>query len=483
MRANLKSHFFRRFFAVLIDFAAIWCVASLIQQVSRFTIFIPFGDLLAGSFIGYYLLSYRLFGGRTPGRIFTGLKLTGKNGEPVSLPGMLLREVLLKGIVGLLLPLWLFTVLPKATVFYFTAFKMMLILLFSALFLLVFRQTWWEWLSGTKTELEKGAAPSRLTHAFLTLIVLDLATIALAILPFPAGDGRFGSGFRNPAPANGEVRKYEAYVRDHRMDPVDYLFHLFEKYDLVVISERMHPEYSQYEFIFRVLDDPRFASEVGHIFTECGSVSWQDSLDAYLRTPYPEQDLLKATARLARDNNAVWPLWSNTNLFDMFRKVHELNAALPDSGRIRWYFTDLPVNWATATHASYLRNFTDCKRDEIMANRVIDVYRKDLEGTRRHKALVIMSTYHGFGLAADGKDYFHGTTARIMKELPGKVATVLMNGVAQQYLWIFTPVAGGKWDAAFSLAGDPPSGLDFAGSPFGDDLFDGRGSMVRGLRY
>jgi hypothetical protein len=36
----------------------------------------------------------------------------------------------------------------------------------------------------------------------------------------------------------------------------------------------------------------------------------------------------------------------------------------------------------------------------------------------------------------------------------------------------WTALQDGKWDAAFAMAGNPDTGFDFQGSPFGRDIFD-----------
>jgi hypothetical protein len=141
------------------------------------------------------------------------------------------------------------------------------------------------------------------------------------------------------------------------------------------------------------------------------------------------------------------------------------------------------VNWNTATHETYISGYSNPKRDSLMAVRVIETYEKILSHEKRSKALVIMNTYHGYGLAPDGRNYFGSTTGYIMKALPGKVANVMMNTESMQYLWAFVPVQRGKWDAAFKLGGNPAAGFSFAGSPFGEDHFDARFDQIRGVNY
>ena len=479
-----KTYFWSRLGSFLLDISAIYCVAMLTQiLVYQFT-FIAFGNIIIGVFIGYYFLSYLLLDGQTPAKLFTGLKIVRKDEHKTTPVNLLIREVLLKGMVGIIVPLYLFQNIPFKSNAVVIASDMLLVFIGSGLFLLAFKRTWWEFLSKTKTINIQKSSGSRLNYSFGFLGGLYLTCIAISVLPFVRNFDNIATIPPVSYPKTNEVRKYADFIVKGAKDPVDYLFSLFTKYDIVVISERMHPEYSQYEFIFKVLKDKRFSDNVGNIFTECGSVSYQDSLDHYLLSHFENEDALnRATARLQVNSSAIWPLWNNTNLYDMFKTVNEVNQALPDSNKIHWYFTDLPVNWKTATHETHISGYTNPKRDSLMAVRVIETYKKVLSHEKRSKALVIMNTYHGYGLAPNGRNCFGSTTGYIMKALPGKVANVMMNTESMQYLWAFIPVQKGKWDAAFRLLGNPAAGFSFAGSPFGEDHFDARFAQIRGLNY
>ncbi len=124
-----------------------------------------------------------------------------------------------------------------------------------------------------------------------------------------------------------------------------------------------------------------------------------------------------------------------------------------------------------------------------MAVCITQQYKNVIEKQRRRKALVIMNSKHGYGLISDKfsksflSDYNIGTTARLMKELPGKVANVMMNTGSIQYGALFTPVQHGKWETSFLMAGNPDAGFNFNGSPFGDDKFDLAFFSARGLTY
>lgn len=479
-----SSYLWLRFVSTILDIAVIFSFASLLQFILYKFTFCPFSIIFISTFIAYYLLSYHYLDGRTPAKVFTNLKVVALSGEKPGISRLLVREVILKGILGISLPLYLFSNLPLHTHVLKTAAAMLLILIIYLIYLLVYKTAWWEVYSGTVTIKEKVRSKKSLSGAFAILVSTYLLYAAVSVYPLVPDRDSFSRRFPLSYPATPEVGRYSEFINANRKDPVEYILGLFNKYDLVVISERMHPEYSQYELISKLVKNPRFIRQAGNIFTECGSVSYQDSLNRYLVTKFEnEKELEMATAKLQRNSTAVWPLWDCTNLYDLFRSVNRINVTLPDSLKIRWYFTDGRIDWATATHDTFEAKYRNRNRDSLMASVVIDTYTKILSRQARKKALVIMNTYHGYGLPPNGQNYYKATTAFIMKALPGKAGNIMLNSIGMEYLWAFVPVQNGKWDAAFRLSGNPPTGFDFEGSPFGEDLFDARYIKIKGLRY
>jgi hypothetical protein len=250
----------------------------------------------------------------------------------------------------------------------------------------------------------------------------------------------------------------------------------------VVIDERLHPEYTQYELFSKIVGDPRFAARIGNIYTEFGTQLYQDTLTRYLNTIFPDEESLnKATAWLQNNSCALWPSWGFTNVFDFLKFVNQINTQSADSLKINWYFTDIPIDWTKMTRSKFLTIPRKEKRDKIMADRITSIYHEKVaRNEMKKKGLVIMNHWHGFGLIKEpgGKksDHFLNTycaTAILMDSLPGKVCNVLINTIPfGVYGTIFGPVRHGKWDKAFEIAGNPEAGFNFENSPFGSDNFD-----------
>jgi hypothetical protein len=399
----------------------------------------------------------------------------------------MLRELVCKTLVGIVIPLLLvmarFEYRDKSVTILFEAIRkgiaIMVVLVISLAVLLIARKAWWDLVSGTTLIRQKVSGKRFVRRMLIGSNVLALSAAGVVIYPFFEDIGNIKHSYYPRYPVTGEVRKYADFIHTNGRDPVDYVFDLFDRYDIVVISERLHPEYTQYELVTRIIHDPRFIENVGNLFTECGSVSFQDTLNTLLRTSFTSADSLDLhTALLQRNSNAIWPLWDNTNLFDLFENVNRLNEGLPDSAKINWYFTDRAVDWRGRDHQQFVAAYTDMQRDSFMARQVINRYSNQLCGQRRHKALVIMNTRHAYGLAGSSiprsflDQYRTGTAAYLVRRFPDKVATVMINTVSIRYGYAFTPIQRGKWDAAFSLAGNPNAAFDFTGSPFGNDVFD-----------
>lgn len=471
-----------RFIATIIDLAFIYCITSLLQILLYQYPDANFSYIFVAAFILYYVISYLFFRERTPAKMFVGIKVVKKGGERLSFNLIFLREIVLKGIVGLVIPLVIIEkIFPIGSVLSLlsTIVMIIVILVLSLIVLLIFKSTWWELLSQTRMIKRSSSSKRRLKYSFIGVTALIFGFIFLNSYPFIKNKQLLKTSFLASYPKTKEVMLYTDFIKQNQRNPVDYVFDLFQKYDVVVISERSHPEYTQYELVFKIIKDERFINDVGNIFTECGSVSYQDTLSSYLHTTFANDDELnKRTANLQRNSNSIWPLWENTNLFDLLKTVNKLNSTLPANTKINWYFTDLAVNWKTKDHKKFQEDYTNPKRDSLMAAHVLEKYNNIITKQPRKKALIIMNTRHGYGLIGDKfgdemkHEYNNGTTAFLMRNLQGKVANVMMNTVSIKYAFIDTPVQNGKWESAFAAINNPEIGFDFAGSPFGNDKFD-----------
>jgi hypothetical protein len=290
-----------------------------------------------------------------------------------------------------------------------------------------------------------------------------------------------------------EVQPYVSYLKDNAKPPLEYVMELFETYDLVILSERTHPETTQWEFIYKLTSDPKFIESVGQIFTEYGSVSQQLSLEKFMNTNnLGEKEVERKVIEILR-NFPIWPNgWNNNNIFDYLKKIYHLNQSLAVDKRVKINFSDVPWQWEGKTKKDYDLFWKKeiPNRDRIMANRIISKFHEILESdSKRKKALVIMNTRHAYKTGGS-----FNTGDCIFKEFPRKTANVMFNMTASNFITdtkgeygqstTSFPVQDGKWDAAFWMLGNSPLGFDFMHSPFGKDRFDLHPAFAHsGLKY
>ncbi|MCX6556733.1 MAG: hypothetical protein NTW95_04790 [Candidatus Aminicenantes bacterium] len=297
-----------------------------------------------------------------------------------------------------------------------------------------------------------------------------------------AGAGVYGENLSNTGEIKykKEIAPYVDFLKKQNQKPVDYVMGLFEKYDLVILCERAHPETTQYDFIYDLVSDKRFIEKVGNMFTELGTSTMNGYLHDFLFTDgLSDKEVENKVLYIYRNFFSI-PFWEKYNFYDFLKRLYTLNKSLAVNAKINLYFSDMPFSWQGMTKEKYQQFRAGLgKRDWVMADQIIKKFADIAKSTQlRKKALVIMNYRHAFN---DFK-YADGTKADnvgryIFEALPGKVANVMLNSVANLYnptekTDIASPVSNGKWDAAFEVIGNPNIGFDFKGNPFGADYFD-----------
>lgn len=311
--------------------------------------------------------------------------------------------------------------------------------------------------------------------------------------------GACGSGAPAPprapsdagAAAAPEIEPYVDFLRSGVADPVDYVLGLFDDHDVVILCERAHPEATQYELIQDLVRDPRFTERVGLVFTEIGGRDLQPELDALLATPGLSPDEVSRRLIPIYRELSFHPLWKYVNFFEFLRSTYGLNQTLPPDRRVRVVFTDLSFRWEGMTEERYAAfRETLGGRDREMAERIVDVLEEEAAREPEPvKALVIMNYRHAFGdFAFDDGRKGDNVGRHLFEAFPGRVANVMLNSMAvlagsTDAEVRLEPIRGGRWDAAFRVAGVSEAGFDFQGSPFGRDRFDFFPFRTETVRY
>ncbi len=259
------------------------------------------------------------------------------------------------------------------------------------------------------------------------------------------------------------VAEFAEYMQTRGMVPKAYIFEAFKKHDIVILGERDHRDTTQYEFILDVLADPRFAEDVGYVYTEVGVVNQTDAANRLIKGNYATPDDFQSAFIQFYRHMDYEILWEKYSAVKFIRGLYAINQALPVEKKITWVLTDRPWDWSEAAYegGEYSYSATHEQRDRIMADNFLEMYRKQPLRNGRRKALLITNMPHADKSRRKKKEGYHITKALGKK----RVKIVLMNWydfTEQDKLF-----ADGAWDAAFERIGCQPVAVDFHDSPFG----------------
>jgi len=290
-----------------------------------------------------------------------------------------------------------------------------------------------------------------------------------------------------------EVIPYINFLKEQQTHPVDYIFQLFEKYDIVIVGERDHRDHLQYELIEKIISDKRFIENVGNVFTEVGSYNRTEWANQVLKNEYESYADFENNLRPLYRELESWNLiWEKYNFWAFLSSIYRINTKLQPSQKINIFFTDVPFDWNDChTREDWLafdKNFHDrFWRDSIMGHNLITEYNKILndENSNRKKALVILNTWHSYQPVVTAENInLKSAASHIFNEYQGKVANVMINYMASNKSGNRDEfVAGGKWDAVFWALNNPLLGFDFKDSPFGIDEFDMWKPTFKNIKY
>ncbi|MEI6681136.1 MAG: RDD family protein [Bacteroidota bacterium] len=470
MKTKGRVGFWRRLAAFWIDAFVIYSLAKVVivlLSLMAFRISFEAIFVITGAFYAVVMLSkYR----QTTGKMLLKTGVASINDEPLHFRDILLRELFGKWGTTVLLPVLLGMILEKSWLPTVSGLEIMVpVVLANFIYYLFAKRAWYEALAGMTVKRVEG--PQTVKTGFLILIAAALLGIGTTTAEFLV-KGRIPcrmAAFQNSA----STKPYVRFLEKQNTAPVDYVMGLFEKYDVVVLCERAHPEMTQWDFIFDVVRDPRFIEKVGHVFTEYGQTGIQGDLDKFMMTDSLNDREVKANVLHLMRNLGVWPAWTNNNFNLYLARLYRLNQTLSPENRIQHHFTDGAVDWSAirtvSDYKKYQKNIV-WNRDSIMAGTVITGMKSIAETLGKPaKCLVIMNYRHGMDLTDRLPDVKRVNTFEFMKDSFGnRAANVLIN---TRFL-ISVPLAGGVWDAAFEQTGNRPVGFDFRGSPFGNSGFD-----------
>lgn len=285
--------------------------------------------------------------------------------------------------------------------------------------------------------------------------------------------------FRIPS-TNAQVALAE-YVEcfEKGEEPIEYIFRLFETSDIVILGERDHRDITQYEFIHKLIADPRFAARIGYVYTEVGVTNMTQRANELIKGTYRSEDeYRRARIDYLRDEDYQF-CWEKTNRSVFIDSLYRINSRLPADQKITLGLTDIAFDWYKVQSPVkykkwYYKNTVidpdkrQSVRDKVMAENFIRQYKrqKPLNGCR--KALLITNQAH-----AVNSEYNKNEGFLIKKKFGNdKVKIVCLN-------WYSILASdkeltdNGKWDAAFELTKCKPVAFDLQNTPFGKTVYNG----------
>ena len=192
-----------------------------------------------------------------------------------------------------------------------------------------------------------------------------------------------------------EKKRYVNSFRENQQSPETFLMHLFDKYNIVFLVEREHPDILQWDFFTRFILSEQFAEKIGSVCIETANHEMQQAIDTFLNRDYPsDTDREKAAAHIIRECSG-WPTWPEKNIFDFFIQANLFNRSHDSLHQIYIYACDAENAWDQID--SDFTVFYDLmdSRDSVMGTNIVDFYQKQTEkDPAKNKMLAIFNDIH-----------------------------------------------------------------------------------------
>lgn len=278
------------------------------------------------------------------------------------------------------------------------------------------------------------------------------------------------SSFTSPSEDNGKFDDLKVLFAT-APGGVDYIMSLYDSVDVVVLGERDHRDTTQYDFIDRLISDPRFIEKVGYIYTEVGTVNTAPICERTVTADYKDISEFRDSALAQIRIEDFYPLWDKYNRYQFLENIYRLNSNLPKDKRVILRGTDVAFDWSECNDVESYRRFLEEEvdggnsRDSVMADNFLTMFMAQPERGGYHKALLITSTPHAI------KDPEHLNEGYFIScALGNNMRTVLINWTQwwKHADMLLRPWLNGIPDSAYIASGRADCGFNLAGSPVAD---------------
>lgn len=247
------------------------------------------------------------------------------------------------------------------------------------------------------------------------------------------------------------------YLKEKGDNPKEFILDKLKKYKLVMYGD-IHRRKASWDFLQKVVNDKKFASNTGIIFMEMASDKQQD-IDRFLANEKTDKELL---LNIFRDYMDIG--WNDKGMFDFVVKIHELNKKLPANNRIRIIAADTPRPFNSfLTKEDMINSDAKYDRNEFMASTILNYLatKKD-----KRNALFIVGTAHVCKT-------IESAGSILTKEMSNNLYTVFTHYLSEDTGKNNKRIRHGMFDYAFYKSGDQPIAFELRNSPFGKEPFDG----------
>lgn len=267
-----------------------------------------------------------------------------------------------------------------------------------------------------------------------------------------------------------DVSPYADYLSTVETSPEAFILDMLKSHKLVINGE-YHRRKVSWDMLKRLVAHHEFSDVVGCVFMELPS-HHQPLMDKFIQSDTLDTDII---IRIFQDEQLNG--WWDRGEFEFLCNIWNINRALPHNKKIRVVLADYQIPYSAITTREEAREAED--RNTHMADVIVNTITTS-DDSRNNLFLVgcahaYKSKQRGIASSAYGKDAALTAGAQIADKL-GKdnVFTVFQHVLpGDNHGGNKSTIRGGIFDQAFEINGNKPVGFVLAGSPFGNEPFDG----------
>ncbi len=266
-----------------------------------------------------------------------------------------------------------------------------------------------------------------------------------------------------------DVSPFAGFLKDVTSSPEQFVMDMLASHKLVINGE-FHRRKVSWDMLKRLIALPEFSRKVGHVFLELPS--WcQPMMDEFMAADTLDEEIVLQIFREEQMNG-----WWDSGEFEFICDLWHLNHSLPAEERISVVLADYQIPYSKITSK-------DRREAEDRNSHMAEVIARTITTSKdMRNSLFLVGCAHayksnqsGVASAAYGKEAEMTAAAQLADKLGAEnVYTVFQHAISSDNRGgNRQAVRGGIFDKAFELNGNRPVGFGLAGSPFGNEPFDG----------